>query len=299
VANNEDDSYRDGAQGNAFAGSTFSERLAYDKGRGSAGGGGGVPLLPLLVGGAFFAVGAASFWPIAGIGGLGTYVYMRSYLSAARPPFDPGTALLLLFVPSGLGLYVGIKIERWLAHSTLYRRVRYPLRLVLTAAFLTYFVLTLNGIPYVVEPITLRWIDRHLSPAQYNFIFFGVIVVHFLSRKFDERYEVLSLARRVAKKQGRPADADLELLASSIAEERAAERKRRRAHRLRVGSSIGAIAAVLLALFGENAGSVIAGFIVFGGLAAMFSRFIPWPLFGRKRPAQAGSVSASALRPHE
>jgi hypothetical protein len=289
VAHTEDDAYRDGAQGNAFAGGSFTDRLAYDRGKGGAasGAGGGAPL---LIGGAFFAFCAACFWPIAGIGGLGTYLYMRNYLDTVRPPFDPGTALLLLFVPSGIGLSVGIKIERRLAYSTLYRRIRYPLRLVLTAAFLTYFVLTWNGVPYVVEPITLRWIDRHLSPSQYTFIFFGVILVHFLSRRFDERYEVLSVARRVVRKEGRPSSTDVSALASSIAQDRAEGRQRRRAHRLRVGSSIGAVAAALLALSGENAGSVIAGFIVFGGLAAVFSRFLPWPLFRRRHPPEEKSV---------
>jgi hypothetical protein len=114
----------------------------------------------------------------------------------------------------------------------------------------------------------------------------------------------LSAARRIAKKQGRPANADLDALESSIAQERTEGRRRRRARRLKVGSSIGAIAAALLALFGENAGSVIAGFIVFGGLAALLSRFIPWPLFGRRRaaesrPPEKGNVYASGLPPRQ
>ncbi|MFN7985504.1 MAG: hypothetical protein U0Q11_26995 [Vicinamibacterales bacterium] len=302
MAHGEDDAHRDGAQGKAFAGGTFSDRLAYDRGSASAGGGPSTGLLPLLLGAAFFAVAAACFWPMAGIGGLGTWMFMRSYIAAARPPLAPGLALLMLFVPSGLGLWAGIKVERWLAAMTWYRRVRYVLRLILTAIFLTYFALTWQGVPSVVEPVTLGWIDRHLTPGNYLFIIVGLVLVHFMSKRFDEDQEVLSLARRAGKKLGIDADSlQLAAIAEDIADDRAKARVRRRAHRLKVGTSIGAVGAVFLMLIGENAGSVIAGFVVFGGLAVVFSRFIPWPLFPRKKPplVTKGNVYVSGLRPRK
>jgi hypothetical protein len=99
------------------------------------------------------------------------------------------------------------------------------------------------------DDITLAWIDSKLSPTAYVMIGVGLVLTHFVSRRFDDLIE-----RRVDP--GR-------------AERRAVDRAVRWRRMKITFLTVGAIGAICAAVYGDPLGGIVGTFVVFGAVSTV------------------------------
>lgn len=240
-----------GQSGSGFGGGTYLEQQAYDRGAAlRGGGGGGGPISPITL--PFLAIMALGFWPICGALAIGAGFATMLVVGLVAPTLGGGWLVLIWLCGGIAGLTAGWKIEQRLAVSHLYRVVRHIVRLAWLGLLFVYVALQMSyGGVYNVWPeeITLRWIDSKLSPFAYVMIVAGVVLTHFVSRRFDD------------------------LIEQRVDPERAERREMDRAVRWRrmkiAFVSGGALAALGPGLYGEGLGPMIGSFIVFGPAVMM------------------------------
>jgi len=276
----ETDAYLSGTRGEAYFGGTVSEQLAHERGlTNRSGGGGGVPIILLPVVGVLMAC----LWPLVGAGTILAAGIGLQLLGWAYPRHDGMADLMVMLVAGGAGLYYTLKVERILQRSSLYRVVRHGVRLILFAALLVYVALNLgHGVLnplYVPDEITLRWIDSQLSAEKYVAIFVLLLLVHVVSKRLDLKVEVWTRARQILGVSPTAKDASVAEVASELAYGKKEGARARWARRRKWGAIFGGVGAIFLAVIGEPAGSIVFGFIVFGLIGALLSRFL-----ARKRP---------------
>jgi hypothetical protein len=245
-----------GQSGSGFGGGSFLEMQAWERGRAlssGGGGGGGGGLSPIVL--PFLAIMAVGFWPLCGALTLGAGLGTAAALGLALPGLGGGWAALAGLAAGIAGLVFGWKVEQRLAVSRPYRVLRHFLRLAWLGMLFVYVALQMSyGGVYNVWPddITLEWIDSKLSPGAYIMILIGIVLTHFVSRRFDDLIEQRADPERAAKRQV----------------DRAV-----RWRRMKITFVVaGAIGAACAAVYGDAAGGIVATFFVFG----MVATFLYW-----------------------
>jgi hypothetical protein len=246
-----------------FAGS-FAEMQAYERGQASrAGGGGGGGVSPIAL--PFLAIMAVGFWPLCGALTLGSAFGVVLLLGLALPTLGDGWTALAALAAGIAGVMLGWRIEQRLARSRAYRVARHVVRLAWLGMFFVWVALQMSfGGVYDIWPddITLAWIDSKLSPGAYICIFIGIVLTHFVSRRFDD------------------------LIEGEVAPERAAKRQVDRAvrwKRMKITFVVaGVIGGVCAWIYGDAAGGIVGAAVVFGVVAMV----LYW----------AGSLAAAAFR---
>lgn len=277
------DHYLAGRNGAVFVGSTYAEYQSYQMGRDSAAGGISMPAGGALILAQLYALAAACFWPVAGGLTLGTFLGLRSYFMGAQPPYSSAVSVPVLLGATAAAFFIGRKIEDRLNLSTPYRRTRVLLRLVLIVLLLGYLAISWRGHPVLpAGGVTFDWLLRQLAPWQIGMIAVGAAVTHMLSRRSDEKFEVWAIAAGLATQRGGVSRQEMSALIEDVAQRRAEDRVELRRRRRRSGIYVGVVAALLLMLAGAPAGGVLVGGVVFGGVGAMLSRFIPQNLIGMR-----------------
>jgi hypothetical protein len=154
----------------------------YDRAIGSVrnvGGGSGTLMLPV------FVVCAALFWPlVTALTLLPAYVAWGVFdgASANAPSLRP---LLAAAVAGGGGLFIGLRIERMLQRSALYRGGRHVVRLIGMTIVATWVLLQYPGTPPIPADWTFAWVRLQLSPFQWVLIAAVVVGTHVLSQRMD------------------------------------------------------------------------------------------------------------------
>jgi hypothetical protein len=280
----ETQAHQAGMRGEFFSPNTYAELMAYE--RGAGGSSGGLPL-PVL---AFLACAAACFWPLVGVLALlGAALAVWGVENAGA---DAGgmAQFASFFVGAGAGVYVGFKIERVLQRSFVYRLVRHVLRLILLGCLFIYWLLLANpGQLYLPDSLTFEWLHAQLSPGDYAAVAVGVILVHYLSRRFDTRIELALAARRlVGVASTAEANAEVKAVERELAVSHAERRAQLWARRRKSGLIFGVAAAIFLIVVGASTSNVIFGVMVFGLIGVLVSR---WVIRAPKIPAQSPSDS--------
>jgi hypothetical protein len=276
-------SYQAGRDGAVFTGSSYAEFQAFQAGRDSAAGAMNMPVGGALIMAQLYALAAACFWPVAGALTLGTFLGLRTHIMSTQPPYSPVVWVPMLLGATAAAFYLGYRIEDRLNLFTPYRRLRVLLRLVLIMLMLTSFALSWRRPP--VRPaggLTLDWVLRQLAPWQIGMIVVGAAVMHKLSRRSDEKFEVWAIAAHVARQRGGVNAQEMSALIEDVQQQRVEERLDVRRLRIRSGVHVGVVAALLLMVTGAPAGGVLVGGVVFGGIGALLSPFVPQNLIGMR-----------------
>lgn len=258
---------------------TLAEQRAHAEGQaarygsttsaGGTGGGNGALMLPLLV------VFGVTFWPLAtALTLLPAYVAWRAFDGAAATGVSLRPLLAALLAGGG-GLFVGLRIERLLQRSALYRGARHVVRLIAIALLTTWVMLQYPGTPPVPRDWTLAWVNEQLSPFQWALIAAVVIATHVLSRRSDREL----------------GDTEEAGDAYEIEDEDGADRWRRRGRSL---VFFGVAGGLLMPLLGLEADNMFPAFVFGGVLGVLLSRWLyppvvhpvwrlmPWVYFGAR-----------------
>lgn len=280
-----------------YAPGSLAEQRAYGEGtadrydraigsvRNTGGGGSGTLILPLLV------AHAALFWPlVTALALVAAYVAWHAVNdpSATEASLRP---LLAAVLAGGTGLFIGIRIERVLQRSALYRGGRRLLRLGGAALGTTWLLLQYPGTPAIPPDWKFAWVSRQLSPFQWVLIAAVVVGTHVLSRRMDGE---------LSDSEDDDSDYDIEA-------EDTGDRWRRRGRSLVFSGVAGALLVPLLAFESDN---MFPAFVVGGVCGAVLSRWLypvlvhpvwqllPWVYFGarsrrsrsRRRQSSAGAA---------
>jgi hypothetical protein len=238
-----------GQSGSGHFARTYLETQAYEAGKASrSGGGGGGGIHPIAL--PFLAIMAIGFWPLCGALTLGSAAGGAFLLKLTIPSIGDGWVVLAGLGAGIAGIVFGWRIEQRLAVSRAYRVLRHVVRLGWLGMCFVYVALQMSfGGVYNIWPddITLQWIDSKLSPGAYICIFLGIVLTHFVSRRFDD------------------------LIEGEVAPERAERRLADRAVRWRrmkiTFLGAGVIGGVCAWLYGDPAGGIMGTFFVFGAVA--------------------------------
>lgn len=237
--------------------------------RNTGGGGSGLLMLPLMV------VYAGLFWPlVTALALVPAYVAWHAVYdpSVTEPSLRP---LLAAVLAGGAGLFIGIRIERVLQRSALYRGGRHLLRLGGAAIGTAWLLLQYPGTPPVPPDWTMAWVRLQLSPLQWVLVAAVVIATHVLSRRMD---------REVSDSEDDDSDYDIDA-------DDAGDRWRMRGRSLVFSGVAGALLVPLLALESDN---MFPAFVFGGVFGAVLSRWLypmlvhpvwqlmPWVYFGAR-----------------
>lgn len=175
--------YHDGASGSMFIGSTANEYAAYQAGRATLPGGGGIPMPPgtssgivlvLLLPLIYTAMGA--LYPVAGIVMLASLVLILDLMAGIGGIVVYFVAVVWLLI----ALIVGYAVEKWLENWRWFRRLRHVARILLIG-----FIVHVLAFGFFQEFDPATSFFERLTVLHVIIVALGCVGAHFLSLRLD------------------------------------------------------------------------------------------------------------------
>jgi len=175
--------YNDGASGSMFTGSTANEYAAYQAGKATLPGGGGIPMPPgtssgivliLLLPLIYTAMGA--LYPVAGFAMLASLVLILDLMAGIGGIVVYLVAVVWLLI----ALILGYAVEKWLENWRWFRRLRHVARILLLG-----FIVHALAFGFFQEFDPATSFFERLTVLHVCIVAIGCIGAHFLSRKLD------------------------------------------------------------------------------------------------------------------